>query len=162
MADEITHVPTVGNAMRVSSGSTRFRDPVRFQGKSGTYNWSTSASIQEHAEGPHHTKRTSQARPHRTYLVYRISGSGQDRCELRRVVDVENNTVRLGRLAHSPHLGEGYGDGLEGSLRDAGLRKPSVIDFGVTPATLIGLILPRPSCARDACREAWSFRGDLA
>jgi hypothetical protein len=48
-----------------------------------------SASIQEHAEGPHHTKRTSQARPHRTYLLYRISGSGQDRCEQRRVVDVE-------------------------------------------------------------------------
>jgi hypothetical protein len=45
-----------------------------------------------------------------------------------RVVDVENNTVRLARRAHSPHQGEGYGDGLEGSLRDAGLRKPSVID----------------------------------
>jgi len=35
-----------------------------------------------------------------------------------------------------------------------------VIDFGVTPATLIGLILPPPSCTRDACGEDWSFRGD--
>jgi hypothetical protein len=77
-----------------------------------------------------------------------------------RVVDVENNTVRLARRAHSPHQGDGYGDGLEESLRDAGLRKPSVIDFGVTPATLIGLILPPPSCTRDACREDWIFRGD--
>jgi hypothetical protein len=59
-----------------------------------------------------------------------------------------------------PYQGEGYGDGLDGSLRDAGLRKPSVIDFGVTPATLIGLILPPPSCTRDACREDWIFRGD--
>ncbi len=100
--------------------------------------------------------------PTGTYLVYRISGNGKIVMSGAKSVDVKNNvnhTLRKGRPVPT-HQGEGYGDGLEGSLRDAGLRNPSVIDFGVTPATLIGLILPSPSCTRDACREDWIFRGD--
>ena len=40
--------------------------------------------------------QTVQAKldPTGTYLVYRISGNGQDRYEQRRVVDVENNVNR--------------------------------------------------------------------
>jgi hypothetical protein len=109
------------------SGSTRFRDLVRFQWKSGTYNWSTRPPAFKIMPKVG-SLQTVQAKldPTGTYLVYRISGSGQDRYERRRVVDVENNvrTVRLARLAHSPSPRRELQHGLEGSLRDARLRNP--------------------------------------
>ena len=76
-------------------GSTRFRDLVRFQWKSGTYSWSTRPPGFK-IMPKYGSSQTVQAKldPKGTYLVDRISGSGQDRYGRRRVVDVENNVNR--------------------------------------------------------------------
>jgi hypothetical protein len=84
----------------------------------------------------------SQARSHGTNFVCRISGSGLDRYERRRVVDVENNVNRtFGKAGPCPITNaklRRWGGKIDGPCRAA---RPSVFDFGVTPPTLIGRTL---------------------
>ena len=67
------------------SGSTRFRDLVRFSWRSGTYSWSTRPPRFK-IMPKFGSSQTVQAKldPTGTYLVHRISGNGRDRYERRK------------------------------------------------------------------------------
>ena len=109
------------------SGSTSKTDLVRFQWKAGSYNWSTRPPAFKIMPKFGITQNVpAKLDPTGTYLVYRISGNGRDRYERRKVTEVEsgvNHTYGKGRIVPAQQ-GESYGDGLDGSLRDAGLRNP--------------------------------------
>jgi hypothetical protein len=72
------------------SGRTRFRDLVRFSWRSGTYSWRTRPPRFK-IMPKFGITQTVQAKldPMGTYLLYRISGNGRDRCEPRKVTEVE-------------------------------------------------------------------------
>jgi hypothetical protein len=81
--------------------------------------------------------------PAGTYLVYRISGNGQDRYERRKVTEVENGVNHTYGKAGSFPLTKARATAI--GWKDRYVMQgwqPSVIDFGVTPATLIGRTLP--------------------
>jgi hypothetical protein len=131
------------------SGCTRFRDLVRFQWKSGTNNWSTCPPAFKIMPKVG-SLQTVQAKldPTGTCLVYRINGSGQDRYERLRVVDVENNVNRtFGKAGPFP-------------VTRAKATAPLGVNTHIHPRTWAG-VLPCPSSLRRVVSSAASRAGSF-